>query len=110
MREPDSEDHGGTSEMTGEPITVGIAGLGRAGWSLHALGVDAHPSIRLAAVTDPEPQRRRAATERFGCRAHETYEELVADHDVELMVVATPSHLHGPLSCAAPAAGEELLV
>lgn len=96
--------------MADGPITVGIAGLGRAGWSLHALGVEAHPSFRLVAVNDPDLERRSEATERFGCRAYETYEELVADAEIELMVVATPSHLHAPMACAALSAGKHALV
>lgn len=96
--------------MRHEPIRVGIAGLGRAGWSIHALGIEAHPSFHLAAVTDTEPERRHEAVERFGCRAYDSYEALVGDPDVELMVVATPSHLHAPMVCAALNTGKHVLV
>lgn len=96
--------------MTGEPVRVGVAGLGRSGWSIHALTIEAHPSFRLVAVTDPEPGRCREATERFDCRSYDTYEGLVCDTDVELVVVATPSHLHAPMSCAALSAGKHVLV
>ncbi|HXG24022.1 MAG TPA: Gfo/Idh/MocA family oxidoreductase [Chthonomonadales bacterium] len=96
--------------MTRKPVRVGVAGLGRSGWSIHALAIEAHPSFQLVAVTDPEPERRREATERFGCRAYDTYEGLVCDPDVELVVVATPSHLHAPMSCAALSAGKHVLV
>jgi scyllo-inositol 2-dehydrogenase (NADP+) len=91
-------------------VRVGIAGLGRSGWNIHALGLEAHPQFTVAAVTDPEPARRAEAEERFGCRAYADFDGLAADPEVELIVVATPSHTHGPMSCQALAAGKHVLV
>jgi predicted dehydrogenase len=96
--------------MKGQPLRAGLAGLGRAGWSIHAMAMEKHPAFRLVAVTDPEPERRQEAIERFGCRAYDHYEALVQDEEVELVVIATPSHLHSPMSCAALSAGKHVLV
>jgi scyllo-inositol 2-dehydrogenase (NADP+) len=49
---------------------------------------------RIVGVTDIDPRRRKEATERFGCKPYETFESLIADDSVEVIVVATPSHLH----------------
>jgi predicted dehydrogenase len=93
-----------------EPISVGVAGLGRAGWSMHAMAIEKHPAFRLAAVTDTDPERRQEAVARFGCTAYDTYEAMLDDRNVELAVVATPSHLHAPMSVAALHAGKHVLV
>jgi predicted dehydrogenase len=84
--------------------------LGRSGWSIHALAIETHPLFTLVAVTDPEPDRRGEAEQRFGCRAYESFEALAGDADAELVVVATPSHQHAPMSCAALRAGKHVLV
>jgi predicted dehydrogenase len=93
-----------------ETVKTGVIGLGRSGWSIHALGLAEHDKFEVAAVVDPEADRRREAEEQFGCKAYATPEELFADDDVELVVVATPSHTHAPLSIAALEAGKNVLV
>ncbi|GIX05841.1 MAG: hypothetical protein KatS3mg115_0244 [Candidatus Poribacteria bacterium] len=96
--------------MGTDPVRVGIAGLGRAGWGLHALSLEQLPQqYRIVAVTDPESSRRQEAQERFGCRAYETFEALLEDEEVELVVVATPSVFHAEQSIAAMEAGKHVL-
>lgn len=96
--------------MAVEPVRVGIIGLGRSGWNIHALGIETHPAFRVAAVVDAVADRRREATERFGCAAYEEYRGLIADPQVELVVVATPSHTHASITGAALAAKKHVLV
>ncbi len=92
------------------PVRVGIAGLGRSGWSIHAEAVARQAGrFELVAVADDQPQRRREATARFGCRAHATVDALVRDPSVELVIVATPNHLHAAHAIAAMAAGRDVL-
>lgn len=93
------------------PINVGIAGLGRTGWNNHANAFAHLPGqFRVVAVCDPDPERQAEAIERFDCFAYASYEELVADKAVELMVVATPSNLHAEQSIAAMRAGQHVIV
>lgn len=94
-----------------KPVNVGIAGLGRAGWSLHALTLEMMPEqYRVAAVCDLETTRQDEARNRLGCRAYGNYDDMLADSDVELVVVASPSHLHAPYAIAAMRAGKDALV
>ena len=94
-----------------QPVRVGIAGLGRSGWGIHADALQQLPEhYRVVAVCDPDAARRDDAVERFGCRAYEEYGELVANPEVELMVVATPSHLHAADATAAMHAGKHVIV
>ena len=93
------------------PINVGIAGLGRTGWNNHANAFAHLPEqYRVVSVCDPDPQRQAEAVQRFDCLAYGAYAELVADKAVELMVVATPSHLHAEQSIAAMRAGQHVIV
>lgn len=78
-----------------EPIRVGIAGLGRAGWGMHCLELEALPALfRIIAVCDPLKDRRDLAVARYGCRAYRRYEDLLADGAVELVDIATRSDDH----------------
>ncbi|MFL6145128.1 MAG: Gfo/Idh/MocA family protein [Labedaea sp.] len=77
------------------PIGVGIAGLGRSGWDLHAKTLASLPHLyTVAGVTDPIAARCAEAADRFGCRTSASIGDLAAADDVELVVVATPSQLH----------------
>jgi predicted dehydrogenase len=96
--------------MPEEPIKTGVIGLGRSGWSIHSLGIAAHPLFSLAAVSDPVEERRREAEGRFGCRSYAEATDLIADPEVELVVVASPSHAHAPHAIAALRAGKHALV
>jgi scyllo-inositol 2-dehydrogenase (NADP+) len=62
---------------------VGIIGLGRSGWSIHALGLQQMPEhYRIVAVADLIEARRIEAQQTFGCRSHAGYGELLADGEV----------------------------
>ena len=78
-----------------EIVRVGIAGLGRSGWDIHATGLEGLANrYRIEAVSDPREERRQEAVDRFGCRAYVAFDELIGDENLDLVVVATPSHLH----------------
>lgn len=92
-------------------INVGIAGLGRSGWGIHANAFANQPeNFNVVAVCDPDVNRQEEAKDRFDCLAYADFESLIADKAVELVVVATPSHLHAPNSIAAMEAGKHVIV
>ncbi len=96
--------------MRQEKIRVGIAGLGRSGWSIHAHLIEKLPEqYQVVAALDADAARRREAADRFACHTYTTYDDLLADDDVELMVVALPSHLHADGSIAALDAGKHVV-
>ncbi|SEF17999.1 Gfo/Idh/MocA family protein [Jiangella alba] len=96
--------------MTDAPIRVGLIGLGRSGWHLHAAGLAELDQYSIVAAADPDPERRAEAEARFGCAGYAEPGELLADGRVELVVVATPSHTHVPLGVAALDAGKHVVV
>lgn len=91
-------------------IRVGIAGLGRSGWGIHANGLAEHDGYQVTAVADPVAERQDEAKTRFGCTAYAEPERMLQDPDVDVVVVATPSHTHVPLTLAALAAGKHVVV
>ena len=92
------------------PIRVGIAGLGRSGWDIHANLLAPLPDrFQIVAVVDDSAERRDQAVERFDCQAYTAYDDLVRDPAVELLVVALPSYLHGEATIAALAAGKHVV-
>ena len=93
------------------PIRVGIAGLGRSGWDIHARLLEPLAEhYTVTAVVDGDPARRDEAVDRFDCAAYATYEDLLADPGVELVVVALPSHFHADAAVAGLAAGKHVVV
>jgi len=96
--------------MDTDAIGVGIAGLGRSGWDIHAALLAELPEhYRVAAALDQEASRREEAAERFGCNTYPDCDAFLADPGVELVVVATPSFLHARHSIAALEAGRHVL-
>lgn len=96
--------------MNSSPVRVGIIGLGRSGWSIHALGLQQMPEhYRIVAVADLIDARRAEAQQTFGCRAYAGYGELLADPEVELVIVAPPSYLHAVYTIAALQAGKAVV-
>ena len=95
-----------TSPAGDRPLAVGIVGLGRSGWNIHAKTLAQMPGrFRIAAVCDPETTRREEAREVYGCAVFETFEQLIAAGGLDLVVVASPNHLHTDHSIAALAEG-----
>ncbi|WP_197093936.1 Gfo/Idh/MocA family protein [Nonomuraea sp. SBT364] len=92
-------------------INVGVIGLGRSGWGLHVAAIAALPGeFRLVAATDPVADRIGEAVAEYGCAGYPTVSEMVADSDVELVVVASPSHLHATHAVQALDGGKHVLV
>lgn len=99
------------SNNSTNPIRVGIAGLGRSGWGIHANAVaQLADSFNLVAVADPDTSRQEEAVDRFDCMAYSAIDEMIADNAVELVVVATPSQLHLSDASKAMAAGKHVIV
>ena len=83
-------------------MRVAIAGLGRSGWDIHARLLAEQPErFTVVAVQDHLAERRAEAEQRFGCRSYIKFDDLLADGEVELVVIAVPSHLHAPYAVAA---------
>jgi len=76
------------------PISVGIIGLGRAGWKLHLEPIRQLPGFQIVSVADPLRDRCNEAAELLGCETFSSIDELLEKSDARLVVVATPSSTH----------------
>ena len=93
------------------PIRVAIVGLGRAGWTLHAVPLQQNPNYRIVACVDPVAERRTEAESKLGAKAFATYEEFLTNPcDAELVVIATANTMHAAMSIQALQAGFHVLV
>ncbi len=93
-----------------KPIRVGIAGLGRSGWDIHARTIREMPEqFQIVAVADDLAHRCAEAIAATGCRACSSLEKLFSDDEAEVIVVATPSFLHSEHAIAAMRAGKHVV-
>lgn len=80
------------------PVRIGVVGAGtisQRGVLPHLSQEDVADRVRLQAVCDPVPGRAQAAAERFGVRqAFAEYDDLLANGDVDAVVIASPIGLH----------------
>ena len=94
-----------------KPIRVGIAGLGRAGWSMQTYELDERKSMfKIVAACDVEQERCDKMAERYGCATYLKIEDLVKDPDVELVSIATRSPDHVRHAKLALKAGKSVFV
>lgn len=99
-----------TETTRGGAVAVGIAGLGRSGWNIHAQALRTMPErFRIAAVMDVDAARRAEAETALGCRAYPRFDDLVADDGLDLVVIATPNGLHTAHAVAAMRAGRHVV-
>ena len=95
-----------------EELPVGVALVGFGYWGAnHARNMSASPLVHLVGVFDVHPERRAAAVGALaGARTWTSYRRLLADPDVEAVVIATPAATHAVLALEAIAAGRHVLV
>ncbi len=91
-------------------INVGIIGMGRSGWELHAEPLQKITGYRLVAVCDQSQARLDKAAQAFGVRTCQEPRAILDDPQIDLVVIAAPSNLHASLAIAALNAGKHALV
>lgn len=72
-----------------KPVTVLVAGLGRAGWDTHARLLADRPRFRITAAADPIPERRIEAERKLGCLSFPSLDAALAAGQAELAVICT---------------------
>ena len=90
-------------------IGIGAVGLGARNGSgrLAAGGI-----AQVTAVCDVVEQKREATRQRLGngCRAYNDFRDVIADPNVDALVIATPEHWHVIPAVMAAAAGKDAYV
>jgi predicted dehydrogenase len=91
-------------------IRLGIVGAGRIVRAEHVPRFRAIPGVVLSAVANRTPASTRQAALELGIeRSFDDWEALVADPDVDAVLVGAWPYLHAPVSIAALEAGKHVL-
>ena len=64
--------------------------------------------VELAGVYDIDPEKM-AQAEGFGVRTYESRQALLADPEIEIVVIATPNDVHEEIACDAFKAGKNVI-
>ncbi len=96
--------------MAQRPLRIGIIGAGGNTRARHIPGFRALPDVDLVAVCNRRPASTEAAAREFAIpRTYEHWEDLVADPDIDAVLIGTWPYLHCPITLAALAAGKHVL-
>lgn len=92
------------------PVRAASVGLGW--WSDELAKSLAPPSdkIRITACTSRSSAKRGAFEERFGARPIESYEQVLADPEVDAVILTTPHSMHGEHVRMAARSGKHVFV
>lgn len=92
-------------------LKFGIIGCGRISKRhLDLLGEGQISGAKLVAVCDNDPGRLEAARKSYDVRAYDTFEAMLADPQVGVVTVLTPSGMHAEHAIAAANAGKHVVV
>lgn len=94
---------------TDEPLALASVGLGWWGRKL-ADAAQADGAARVATCFARSPKARESFAVDYGCRAAETFEQVLADDEVRGVLLATPHSTHAEMIQAAAAAGKHIFV
>lgn len=91
-----------------KPINTALCSFGMSGWVFHAPFLTNHPGFKLYAVWE---RSKNLSQEKYpGTLVYRTYEELLLDPEVELVIVNTPSSTHYDYAKQALLAGKNVIV
>jgi predicted dehydrogenase len=96
--------------MTQATLRVGLIGAGANTRARHIPGLRALASVEIVAVCNRRPESTAAVAREHGIpRTHEDWTELMADPDIDAIVIGTWPYLHCPITLAALDAGKHVL-
>lgn len=92
------------------PLRVGLIGAGANTRLRHIPGLQAIEGVTLVAVCNRRPASTEAVAREYNIpRCYGSWEEVIADPDVDAVVIGTWPYLHCPITLAALKAGKHVL-
>lgn len=83
-------------------IKTAVVGLGRIGWHLHIPKIVERPEqFKLVGVVDLSQERLAEAKEKYGVSGYTDIAAMIEAERPELVVIASPTHLHRLHACTA---------
>jgi UDP-N-acetylglucosamine 3-dehydrogenase len=98
-----------SAQAPGDRLRLGLVGLGSMGRN-HVRVVSGHLETRLAAVADPDADAVAAVTDQTGAAGYADPMAMIAEAELDGVIIAAPTTFHGPLAHAAIARGLPVLV
>ncbi len=93
-----------------EPVRWGILSTAKIGWQKVIPAMQQGKMTRVVALASREAARGRATADELGiAKVYGSYDELLADPDVEAVYNPLPNHLHVPWTVRALEAGKDVL-
>lgn len=86
-----------------------VIGYGFAGRCFHSYLIGLTPGLSLHGIASRDPATRERIQQERACKAYEGFDAVLADKDVDLVVLATPNHTHADLAVAALEAGKHVV-
>ena len=91
-----------------KPINTALCSFGMSGWVFHAPFLNIHPGFNLYEAWE---RTKNLAEEKYpGIKTFRTLEDMLADDNIELVIVNTPSVTHYEYAKQAILAGKHLVV
>ena len=88
---------------------VVVVGYGFAGRCFHAYLVGLAEGLNLYGIVTSREEARQQIRDNLGVKIFDRFEEVLADSQVDLMVLATPNDVHAPQAIAAMEAGKHVV-
>lgn len=76
----------------------------------HAEAIKNAPGAKLVAVCDTVPSNMTFYIEEYGAKGYQSYDELLLDHNIDVVNICTPSGTHAPLTIKAANAKKHVIV
>lgn len=86
-----------------------VIGYGFAGRSFHSYLISLVPGLELHGIASRDAATRARIVAERGCKAYESFEQVIADPEVDLVVLATPNQNHAEFSIRAMQAGKHVV-
>lgn len=99
------------AQPASDRIRVGVIGCGIRGVGAHIktlLKMKEADNVEVTAVCDVFDKRAQQAAQLTGGRPYQDYRELLANRDVNVVIIATPDHWHARMAIDAAAAGKHI--
>ena len=87
---------------------IGIIGCGKIAQVRHIPEYAAHPDAELAGFYDLNEGRADELAAQYGGKAYSSYEELLADPQIDAVSVCVANHAHAEITIAALRAGKHV--
>jgi predicted dehydrogenase len=96
--------------MSVQPIRVGIIGAGRNTRDRHIPGIHDIEGVELVSVCNRSRESSQRVADQFGIdKVYEDWRDLLADDDINSVMIGTWPYMHCEMTCAALDAGKHVM-